>query len=435
MQGVVSIGVLHSPESTTGNAIEEAIRAFGHRAVRLDHTELGLRTHNGAVQFSEQVDAVVNWSGFGATNYGTQVAGIIGILDTYHPTVNGLAGMSNARNKALALARLNSAGVPIPDFAYSRSVHYVAREADRHEVAVHKPVFGGGGTDVAKVSGHDDISLLSGPNAGLLQEYIDTGEDVHTDVRAFVVGDTVVAAMERRAPDDDWRTNISKGGEGAAIDLPAEARTIARDACRILDLDAAGVDLIRAANGEWGVIEVNAPAGFSGLYRATDHNVAADIAALALAKAGHPVDDERVRAVATRPLDARDILTAADTGYSLGESVTFTVAGRDGATRIDAQFDEAVTEWVLDQQVAGEVGAHLTGTDASVFPEHDHDVPVGRVWIDLKHRGFYMDCTIEDLYEYDADALYPSRVLLSTDSAIGGDEEGRVEGGIRGESV
>lgn len=107
----------------------------------------------------------------------------------------------------------------------------------------------------------------------LLQEYIK--ESAGTDIRAFVVGSRVVASMQRRSLDDDFRSNLHKGGEGTSVKLTPEERRIAINAAKAMGLHVAGVDLMRSSRGPL-VLEVNASPGF-GIERVTGRNVAEKI--------------------------------------------------------------------------------------------------------------------------------------------------------------
>jgi ribosomal protein S6--L-glutamate ligase len=107
----------------------------------------------------------------------------------------------------------------------------------------------------------------------LVQEYIE--ESAGTDIRAFVVGSKVVASMQRQSLDDDFRSNIHKGGEGTIIKLTDEEKKMAIKAARAMGLHIAGVDLMRSHRGPL-VLEVNASPGF-GIEKITSRNVAAKI--------------------------------------------------------------------------------------------------------------------------------------------------------------
>jgi ribosomal protein S6--L-glutamate ligase len=112
----------------------------------------------------------------------------------------------------------------------------------------------------------------SGTNV-LLQEFIK--ESAGTDIRAFVVGSKVVASMQRKSLDDDFRSNLHKGGSGTIIKLTTEEEKIAVRAAKVMGLTIAGVDIMRSSRGPL-VLEVNASPGF-GIERVTGRNVAGKI--------------------------------------------------------------------------------------------------------------------------------------------------------------
>ena len=107
----------------------------------------------------------------------------------------------------------------------------------------------------------------------LLQEYIK--ESAGTDIRAFVVGSKVVASMKRQSLDDDFRSNLHKGGEGTIIKLTDAEKKMAVKAAKAMGLHVAGVDLMRSNKGPI-VLEVNASPGF-GIEKITKRNIAGKI--------------------------------------------------------------------------------------------------------------------------------------------------------------
>jgi len=107
----------------------------------------------------------------------------------------------------------------------------------------------------------------------LLQEFIK--ESAGTDIRAFVVGSRVVASMKRQSLDDDFRSNLHKGGEGTPIKLTEEERKMAVKAAKAMGLNVAGVDMMRSERGPL-VLEVNASPGF-GVEKVTGRDVASAI--------------------------------------------------------------------------------------------------------------------------------------------------------------
>ena len=107
----------------------------------------------------------------------------------------------------------------------------------------------------------------------LLQEFVK--ESAGTDIRAFVVGNRVVASMQRQSLTDDFRSNLHKGGEGKVVKLTDEEVKVAVSAAKAMGLHIAGVDIMRSNRGPL-VLEVNASPGF-GIEKVTGRNVAAKI--------------------------------------------------------------------------------------------------------------------------------------------------------------
>ncbi|MCA8911015.1 MAG: 30S ribosomal protein S6--L-glutamate ligase [Planctomycetes bacterium] len=108
----------------------------------------------------------------------------------------------------------------------------------------------------------------------LVQEFVAEAEG--HDIRAFVVGGKVVAAMERSAPPGDFRSNLHRGGSAKKIKLSKHEREVAKAAAKAMNLNIAGVDLIRAKRGPL-VLEVNSSPGLEGIENATKVDVAEKI--------------------------------------------------------------------------------------------------------------------------------------------------------------
>jgi len=108
----------------------------------------------------------------------------------------------------------------------------------------------------------------------LVQEFI--AEAGGADLRCFVVGGKIVAAMRRQAPEGEFRANLHRGGSATAVTLSAEEKRTALKAARAIGLDVAGVDLLRSQRGPL-VLEVNASPGLEGIEAATGVDVAASV--------------------------------------------------------------------------------------------------------------------------------------------------------------
>ncbi len=142
--------------------------------------------------------------------------------------------------------------------------------------AVIKPIFGSMGHGLVRVSDPDVAfrvlkSLDQVRTVFYVQRAIDHGG---RDIRVFVIGGRVLGAIERRAPDGDWRTNVARGAEAHAFDLPATWADLAVRACAAIGADYAGVDLLPSRDGSVFVLEVNGIPGWQGLQTATGLDVA-----------------------------------------------------------------------------------------------------------------------------------------------------------------
>tara|TARA_B100000287_G_scaffold416688_1_gene451669 strand:- start:10464 stop:11405 length:942 start_codon:yes stop_codon:yes gene_type:complete len=111
----------------------------------------------------------------------------------------------------------------------------------------------------------------------LVQEYIE--ESHGSDIRAFVVGDEVVASMRRKAHGREFRSNFHLGGSVSNLDLTDEQKQIAIKTAQTIGLDVAGVDMLESSRGPL-VLEVNSSPGLEGIEGATKVNVASTVAKL-----------------------------------------------------------------------------------------------------------------------------------------------------------
>lgn len=173
----------------------------------------------------------------------------------------------NASNKFKTLQLCSQFGLPTPKSILisksTKNIESLVKQLGGAPIIV-KQLGGSKGIGVSilesKVSIKSNIDSFH--KAGvtiMLQEFI---EAKGKDIRALVVGNTVVASYERTSPKGDFRANMSLGGEGAPIELTAEQRVICVKAAKAVGLSVAGVDLIRDAKGKIYVVEVNGNPGF-----------------------------------------------------------------------------------------------------------------------------------------------------------------------------
>jgi alpha-L-glutamate ligase, RimK family len=225
-------------------------------------------------------DAILPRIANSMTNYGCAIVRQFEMQGTW--TVSSSIAITRARNKLRASQLLTKAGIDTPKTFVSRNTTDIDALLDHIGVPmVIKLATGthGNGVVLADTKKAAKSALQAfylynedGTNI-LLQEYIK--ESAGTDIRAFVVGSKVVASMKRQSLDDDFRSNLHKGGEGTTIKLTNEERKLAVRAAKAMGLHVAGVDLMRSSRGPL-ILEVNASPGF-GVERVTGRNVAKPI--------------------------------------------------------------------------------------------------------------------------------------------------------------
>jgi len=108
----------------------------------------------------------------------------------------------------------------------------------------------------------------------IVQEFIK--DSWGRDIRVFVLNNKVVGCMMRQATDDDFRANITRGGEGIPYQITEEIEWLGGESARLLHLDIAGVDLL-FDNGSYRICEVNSSPGFEGMDKYTNTNIAEQI--------------------------------------------------------------------------------------------------------------------------------------------------------------
>lgn len=203
-------------------------------------------------------------------------------VDTLHrlEEQDGIRVMNSARaiertvDKSWTSAILEGAGLPTPETVVCERAEDAFVATRRMGEVVIKPLFGSMGLGMVRVSDEDTAwrvirAIESIRGIYYLQRFI---PHEGRDLRAFVVGDRILGAMERRS--NGWRTNFSRGGQVAAVTLPPAWADLALRAARAVGAEYAGVDLLPAKDGTVYVLEVNGIPGWEGLQKVTDVDVA-----------------------------------------------------------------------------------------------------------------------------------------------------------------
>lgn len=270
---------------STKRLVEEAEKR-GHKVkvVKYKNCYLSLDEKHPSVHYRGKLlsgyDAIIPRISNNMTRYGCAVVRQFEMQGAW--TASSSIAITRARDKLRSQQILTKAGVDTPKTLVSRNTTDIDELLEQIGLPVIiKLATGthGNGVVLAETKKAAKSALQAfylynedGTNV-LLQEYVK--ESAGTDIRAFVVGSRVVASMQRQSLDDDFRSNLHKGGEGTSIKLTAEEKRIAVRAAKAMGLHIAGVDLMRSTRGPL-VLEVNASPGF-GIERITKRNVAEKI--------------------------------------------------------------------------------------------------------------------------------------------------------------
>lgn len=227
----------------------------------------------------DEFDAVIPRIGASITFYGTAVLRQFEMIGTW--PLNESVAISRARDKLRSLQILARAGIglPLTGFANSPDDTEDLIKLVGGAPLVVKLLEGTQGKGVVLAETHKAAESLIDAfrelNANfLVQEFI--REAGGSDIRAFVIGERVVAAMKRTAKEGEFRSNLHRGGSAAVVRLTPEERSTAVRAAAKMGLNVAGVDLLRSNHGPV-VMEVNSSPGLEGIEKATGKDVAAMI--------------------------------------------------------------------------------------------------------------------------------------------------------------
>ena len=214
-----------------------------------------------------KVDAVIPRIGASNTFYGTAVVKQFEMMNSY--CFNTSDAITNSRDKLRSLQILGEAGInmPITGFvSHTKDIEGVIESVGSTPL-IMKLLQGTQGQGIVlaetRKAAESVMSAFRQIDADIIvQEFIK--ESAGQDVRAFVVGDKVVASMKRIAPEGEFRSNVHRGGTMERIQLTEEEEVLAVNASRILGLSIAGVDLMRSNRGPL-ILEVNSSPGLQGI--------------------------------------------------------------------------------------------------------------------------------------------------------------------------
>jgi len=279
----MKIAILSRDETLySSRRLREAAEGRGHQVQIIDPLScyMNINPASPAVHYCGEplghFDAVIPRIGSLTTFYGTAVLRQFEMSGSY--PLNESAAITRARDKLRSLQLLAREGIdmPVTGFASSPDDTEDLIAMVGGAPLVVKLVEGTQGIGVVlaetRQAAESVIDAFRGLNAHILvQEFIK--EAGGRDIRCLVIGNQVVAAIERVAKEGDFRSNLHRGGKAYPVTITEQERQIAVKAATTLGLDVAGVDILRAARGPL-VMEVNASPGLEGIETSSGLDIA-----------------------------------------------------------------------------------------------------------------------------------------------------------------
>lgn len=324
-----------NPDCYSTRRLTEAARYRGHDVVVLDTIRCAIELERGAPdlyyrqQQIEDFDAVLPRIGASVTYYGTAVVRQFQEMDVF--CANTAHGINNSRDKLRSLQLLSRHRIGIPRTTFVHNKRDVLPAIDR---------LGGAPVVIKLIEGTQGVGVLLAESVGaaeaiiellqsqkqnvLIQKFV--AESKGRDIRAFVVGDRVVAAMRRVAQGQEFRSNVHRGGITEQVELPEEYTQAAVRATQIMGLQVAGVDILESNSGPQ-IMEVNSSPGLEGIETCTGLDVAGAVIEYIAAHVDFPEIDVRQRLTVSR-------------GYGVGEIYVPEGSRFVGRTIAETKLDE-----------------------------------------------------------------------------------------------
>ena len=284
-----------NPKLYSTRRLVEAAKAKGHEVRVLDvlRCYMNITSMRPSIHYKGEnltgFDAVIPRIGASVTFYGTAVLRQFEMMGVY--PLNESVGISRSRDKlrSLQLLARKGIGLPVTGFAHSPDDIEDMLKMVGGAPAVIKLLEGTQGIGVVlaetEKAAESVIEAFMGLKANILiQEFIK--EAGGADIRCFVIGERVVAAMKRQGQEGEFRSNLHRGGSASLVRLTPEERSTAVRAAKVMGLNVCGVDILRSNHGPV-VMEVNSSPGLEGIETATEKDVAGMIVQF-LEKNGKP---------------------------------------------------------------------------------------------------------------------------------------------------
>lgn len=277
------IAILSRNENLYSTArLKQAGEARGHQVDVIDtlHCDIDITSNNPKIRYMgeelPQYDAVIPRIGASITFYGTAVVRQFEMMGTF--CINESVAISRSRDKLRSLQLLSRKGIGLPKTGFASrpdKIQDLIKNVGGAPLVI-KLLEGTQGIGVVLAetnkAAESVIEAFMGLKANILvQEFIEEANGA--DIRCFVVGNKVIAAMKRQAGEGEFRSNLHRGGTAQLVKLTKEERATAINAAKIMGLNLCGVDILQSKNGPV-VMEVNSSPGLEGIEKATGKDVA-----------------------------------------------------------------------------------------------------------------------------------------------------------------
>jgi len=303
------------PRSYSTRRLKEAALERNYDAKVLDTLKFAIDLEQGRPhlyyrqKLLSEYDAVLPRIGASITYYGTSVVRQFEEMDVF--CANTSTGITKSRDKRRSLQIVSRHRIGIPKTTFVSDKKDVLPAIDRVGGApvVIKLIEGTQGIGVLLAetlkAAESIIELLQSQKQDvLIQKFV--AESKGKDIRAFVVGDRVVAAMRRVAQGQEFRSNVHRGGVAEPVDLPEEYKDTAVRSAQILGLRIAGVDMLESATGPQ-VMEVNSSPGLEGIEACTNLDIAGAVVEYIAARVDFPEIDIRQRLTVSKGYGVSEI--------------------------------------------------------------------------------------------------------------------------------
>ena len=266
---------------STSRILEEGEKVGHHiKVINHMHCDLLIENNQFYVLYNGKVllkpDFIIPRIGANVTAFGEKVIRHFEKMGVQ--TLTSSIGLLLSRDKFKCMQYLVEKGVPVPTTYFSADLHdaeKIVKERLGYPFVL-KLTEGTQGIGVFLIEDKNSAAQYFNAYSGsktrvILQKFV--AESFGRDIRIIVLDNQVIAAMERVAAKDEFRSNIHQGGQGNIIELTPEEKQLAIKAIKGLGLKIAGVDIIRSANGPL-LLEVNSSPGIEGIEQTTKINVA-----------------------------------------------------------------------------------------------------------------------------------------------------------------